>query len=96
MGDMLIKNKSEGEDVKLVKLLCIAILCLSGLFITSNSWAYDNCEYFHEALKDVDNNSGTGGPVTVVQEGETPHDTQGIEYIVTAYVFEDRDPKEKD
>jgi hypothetical protein len=43
-----------------------------------------NCSYFYEALIDVDNNSSTGGPVTVVQGSETPHDIQGIDYKVRA------------
>lgn len=44
------------------------------------------CRYFYEALIDVDNNSSTGGPVTVVQGSETPHDIEGIDYKVRAFL----------
>ena len=46
-------------------------------------------QYFYEALLDTDSDTGTGGPVTVVQGTETPHTISGIDYIVRAYVGSD-------
>lgn len=39
-------------------------------------------QYIYEVLLDIDNNPATGGPVTVVQDTEVPHDVVGIDYIV--------------
>jgi hypothetical protein len=41
--------------------------------------------YFYEVLIDKDNNTSTGGPVTVVQGMETQHDETGIDYIVRVH-----------
>jgi hypothetical protein len=38
--------------------------------------------YIYRALIDVDNNASTGGQVSIVQKGESPHWEQGIDYIV--------------
>jgi hypothetical protein len=40
--------------------------------------------YNYEVLLDTDNNTATGGPVSVVQGAEAPHNELGIDYIVRA------------
>lgn len=65
-------------------IVLAGIIFLSAFAFTANSWAFNDCRYFYEALIDVDNNPSTGGPVSVVQGSETPHDLQGIDYKVRA------------
>ena len=87
-------NAKGRKYLPLVSVLCTAILFLSLFSITANSWAFDNCRYYYEALIDVDNDTSTGGPVPVVQGGESPHDIQGIDYIVRAALRPDFNPKQ--
>jgi hypothetical protein len=70
---------------RLVIILCAGILFLAASSITTNSWAFDNCDYYYEALIDVDNNPSTGGTVHVVQEGGSAN-LPGIDYKVRAYL----------
>jgi len=41
-------------------------------------------QYYYEILINIDNNTVTGGPYTVVQGNETPHAIPAIDYIVRA------------
>jgi hypothetical protein len=66
-------------------ILIAGVFFLSAFFITTNSWAFDACDYYYEALIDVDNNPGTGGTVHVVQK-DSSADIPGIDYIVRAYL----------
>jgi hypothetical protein len=62
----------------------LAIIVVGVLVAPSIAAATDAsaARYIYEALLDTDNNPITGGPVTVVQDTETPHDEVGIDYIV--------------
>lgn len=63
--------------------LIIASLMVLGVFTHPvKSWGFDTCSYYYEALLDTDNNTATGGAVSVVQAGEQPHDINGIDYRV--------------
>jgi hypothetical protein len=69
------------EYFQLVHLLCAGILFLSLCSISTNSWAFDRCNYYYEALIDADNNPGTGGTVDVEQAGGSEA-IPGIDYRV--------------
>jgi hypothetical protein len=62
------------------------IIFFAVLACATDSWGYLHCVYNYEALIDIDNNTSTGGPVTVVQGDEAPHDINGIDYKVQVHL----------
>jgi hypothetical protein len=83
------------DNLKARAYFLVIILCAGILFLTATkASAFNNCVYLYEALIDIDNNAGTGGPVTVVQDGESPHDIPGIDYIVRVYLAAGDTPKQ--
>jgi hypothetical protein len=63
-----------------VVFFVLLISLITGIAI-KETWAYNNCRYYYEALIDADNNEATGGDVQVVQQGETKI-LHGIDYKV--------------